>query len=389
MRKRGEPPRGVPGPLKRGPKPNKGESSEDVESQWSAKRASLAAERRERRLASLEQRLKDLAQGAQNADERAGRRLRALLVDLKLAEADDGENDEGDDEEMDVTVPEPVATQREPKPAPFGGRVRGSDPYASSSSDDESTDTEQDGLGSFDRGVKTLVDASTLSAARAESVHAALGRPRAELEEDRVDRQVAASAVADALAATREAAAAEAETKRLRDALDAVRLDLAEATSRASQAEGEAQTLRFALRGGGGKNADAKEDDRCASTEAREECTRALARAAQAEQALAGATTSARRLERERDALERGKDAIEDRRARAEREAASATAEARRVRADLESTTRRLEARAEKTAALEKRVAAQETELAELRQLLRAQREDIATAMRLVGEVTT
>ena len=113
---------------------------------------------------------------------------------------------------------------------------------------------------------------------------------------------------------------------------------------------------------------------------------RAYARAAAAEQELVSATSGARRAERERDALERAKDATEDRRARAEAAAATAQAEARRLRADLESVARRFESRETKTKALEKRCATQDAELAELRALLRAQREDIATAMRLVGE---
>ena len=78
------------GTAKRDPPPKREDTDDDVESRWSAKRAALAAERRERRLAALETRLLELSEGAQNADDRAGRRLRALLVDLKLAEAEDG-----------------------------------------------------------------------------------------------------------------------------------------------------------------------------------------------------------------------------------------------------------------------------------------------------------
>jgi hypothetical protein len=389
MRQHKPPPKEVSGPPRGTPSSKKDDPGDDVESQWSTKRASLAAERRSARFASLEQRLKDLSVGTQNADERAGRRLRALLVALKLATAGDGETDCGDDDVMDVMgVSETtVATRDESKPRPFGGKIRGSDPYASSSSDDESTDTDEDGLLSFDKGVKTLLGASTLSALRAESTHAALGRTRAELEEDRVDRQVAARAVADALAATKEAASLESETKRLRDALAVALRENTDAKARAVSLEQEAQSLRFALRGGGTKNQSLAEEERRLNLETREECARAWARAAAAEQSLVAATTSARRLERERDALERGKDACEDRRGRAERDAQKSVAELRRVSADLESATRRLEARNAKTCSLEKRNTEQERELTELRTLLDAQRQDIATAMRIVGEV--
>ena len=85
------------GTAKRDPPPKREDTDDDVESRWSAKRAALAAERRERRLAALETRLLELSEGAQNADDRAGRRLRALLVDLKLAEAEDGERDAPED----------------------------------------------------------------------------------------------------------------------------------------------------------------------------------------------------------------------------------------------------------------------------------------------------
>ena len=376
------------GTAKRDPPPNKQEGADDdVESRWSAKRAALAAERRERRLATLETRLMELSEGAEKADDRAGRRLRALLVDLKLAEAEDTERDAHDEdtETARATGSSDVEPTSKGKRSPFGGIVRGSDVYATSSDEDESDSDEE--LASFDRGVKSLSNSATLSAARAEAVHAALGRARAELEEDRVDRQVAARAVADAMAATREAASAETDARRLRESLDVARREQAEASSRAKQAEAEASTLRFALRGGGGRSSeDDAEEMRRASAEAREECARAYSRAAAAEQELVAATSSARRAERERDALERAKDATEDRRARAEAAAATAQAEARRLRADLESVARRFESRESKTKALEKRCAAQDAELAELRALLRAQREDIATAMRLVGE---
>ena len=85
------------GTAKRDPPPKREDTDDDVESRWSAKRAALAAERRERRLAALETRLLELSEGAQNADDRAGRRLRALLVDLKLAEVEDGERDVPED----------------------------------------------------------------------------------------------------------------------------------------------------------------------------------------------------------------------------------------------------------------------------------------------------
>ena len=377
------------GTAKRDPTPKQHDDDDDVESRWSAKRAALAAERRERRLATLETRLLELSEGAEKADDRAGRRLRALLVDLKLAEAEDNERgapEYTNDAQLRQTSSD-IEPTRKAKPSPFGGIVRGSDVYAtSSSSEDEASDSDE-GLGSFDRGAKSLVNSATLSAARAEAVHAALGRTRAELEEDRVDRQVAARAVADAMAATREAASAEKDARRLRQALDVARREHVEASSRASRAEAEASTLRFALRGGGGRSSEEDaEEARRASEQAREECARAYARAAAAEQELVSATSVARRAERERDALERAKDATEDRRARAEAAAATAQAEARRLRADLESVARRFESRETKTKALEKRCAAQDAELAELRATLRAQREDIATAMRLVGE---
>lgn len=371
------------GTAKRDPTPKQHDDDDDVESRWSAKRAALAAERRERRLATLETRLLELSEGAEKADDRAGRRLRALLVDLKLAEAED--NERGAPEytnDARATASSDIEPTRKAKPSPFGGIVRGSDVYATSSSEDEASEDE-----AFDRGAKSLVNSATLSAARAEAVHAALGRTRAELEEDRVDRQVAARAVADAMAATREAASAEKDARRLRQALDVARREHVEASSRASRAEAEASTLRFALRGGGGRSSEEDaEEARRASEQAREECARAYARAAAAEQELVSATSGARRAERERDALERAKDATEDRRARAEAAAATAQAEARRLRADLESVARRFESRESKTKALEKRCAAQDAELAELRATLRAQREDIATAMRLVGE---
>ena len=374
------------GTAKRDPTPKQHDDDDDVESRWSAKRAALAGERRERRLATLETRLLELSEGAEKADDRAGRRLRALLVDLKLAEAEDNERgapEYTNDAQLRQTSSD-IEPTRKAKPSPFGGIVRGSDVYATSSSED---DSEDEGLGSFDRGAKSLVNSATLSAARAEAVHAALGRTRAELEEDRVDRQVAARAVADAMAATREAASAEKDARRLRQALDVARREHVEASSRASRAEAEASTLRFALRGGGGRSSEEDaEEARRASEQAREECARAYARAAAAEQELVSATSGARRAERERDALERAKDATEDRRARAEAAAATAQAEARRLRADLESVARRFESRESKTKALEKRCAAQDAELAELRATLRAQREDIATAMRLVGE---
>lgn len=375
------------GTAKRDPTPKQHGDDDDVESRWSAKRAALAAERRERRLATLETRLLELSEGAEKADDRAGRRLRALLVDLKLAEAEDNEHGAPEHtNDVRATASSDIEPTRKAKPSPFGGIVRGSDVYATSSSEDEASDSDE-GLGSFDRGAKSLMHSATLSAARAEAVHAALGRTRAELEEDRVDRQVAARAVADAMAATREAASAEADARRLRQALDVARREHVEASSRASRAEAEASTLRFALRGGGGRNSEEDaEEARRASEQAREECARAYARAAAAEQELVSATSGARRAERERDALERAKDATEDRRARAEAAAATAQAEARRLRADLESVARRFESRESKTKALEKRCAAQDAELAELRALLRAQREDIATAMRLVGE---
>ena len=376
------------GTAKRDPTPKQHDDDDDVESRWSAKRAALAAERRERRLATLETRLLELSEGAEKADDRAGRRLRALLVDLKLAEAEDNERgapEYANDAQLRQTSSD-IEPTRKAKPSPFGGIVRGSDVYATSSSEDEASDSDE-GLGSFDRGAKSLVNSATLSAARAEAVHAALGRTRAELEEDRVDRQVAARAVADAMAATREAASAEKDARRLRQALDVARREHVEASSRASRAEAEASTLRFALRGGGGRSSEEDaEEARRASEQAREECARAYARAAAAEQELVSATSGARRAERERDALERAKDATEDRRARAEAAAATAQAEARRLRADLESVARRFESRESKTKALEKRCAAQDAELAELRATLRAQREDIATAMRLVGE---
>jgi hypothetical protein len=375
------------GTAKRDPTPKQHDDDDDVESRWSAKRAALAAERRERRLATLETRLLELSEGAEKADDRAGRRLRALLVDLKLAEAED--NERGAPEytnDARATASSDIEPTRKAKPSPFGGIVRGSDVYATSSSEDEASDSDE-GLGSFDRGAKSLVNSATLSAARAEAVHAALGRTRAELEEDRVDRQVAARAVADAMAATREAASAEKDARRLRQALDVARREHVEASSRASRAEAEASTLRFALRGGGGRSSEEDaEEARRASAQAREECARAYARAAAAEQELVSATSGARRAERERDALERAKDATEDRRARAEAAVATAQAEARRLRADLESVARRFESRETKTKALEKRCEAQDAELAELRATLRAQREDIATAMRLVGE---
>ena len=371
------------GTAKRDPTPKQHDDDDDVESRWSAKRAALAAERRERRLATLETRLLELSEGAEKADDRAGRRLRALLVDLKLAEAED--NERGAPEytnDARATASSDIEPTRKAKPSPFGGIVRGSDVYATSSSEDEASEDE-----AFDRGAKSLVNSATLSAARAEAVHAALGRTRAELEEDRVDRQVAARAVADAMAATREAASAEKDARRLRQALDVARREHVEASSRASRAEAEASTLRFALRGGGGRSSEEDaEEARRASEQAREECARAYARAAAAEQELVSATSGARRAERERDALERAKDATEDRRARAEAAAATAQAEARRLRADLESVARRFESRESKTKALEKRCEAQDAELAELRATLRAQREDIATAMRLVGE---
>ena len=191
------------GTAKRDPTPKQHGDDDDVESRWSAKRAALAAERRERRLATLETRLLELSEGAEKADDRAGRRLRALLVDLKLAEAED--NERGAPEHTNdarATASSDIEPTRKAKPSPFGGIVRGSDVYATSSSEDEASDSDE-GLGSFDRGAKSLVNSATLSAARAEAVHAALGRTRAELEEDRVDRQVAARAVADAMAATR------------------------------------------------------------------------------------------------------------------------------------------------------------------------------------------
>ena len=372
---------------RRDPTPQQKGTDADVESRWTAKKVSLAAERRQHRLRTLEKRLVQLSEGAEKADDRAGRRLRALLVDLRLAEADDTEcgAHEHTEDARATGSSEIEPTRKAKKQSPFGGIVRGSDVYATSSDEDESDSDEE--LASFDRGVKSLSNSATLSAARAEAVHAALGRARAELEEDRVDRQVAARAVADAMAATREAASAETDARRLRESLDVARREQAEASSRAKQAEAEASTLRFALRGGGGRSSeDDAEEMRRASAEAREECARAYSRAAAAEQELVAATSSARRAERERDALERAKDATEDRRARAEAAAATAQAEARRLRADLESFARRFDSREAKTKSLEKRCEAQDAELAELRALLRAQREDIATAVRLVGE---
>ena len=267
------------GTAKRDPTPKQHGDDDDVESRWSAKRAALAAERRERRLATLETRLLELSEGAEKADDRAGRRLRALLVDLKLAEAED--NERGAPEytnDARATASSDIEPTRKAKPSPFGGIVRGSDVYATSSSEDEASDSDE-GLASFDRGAKSLMHSATLSAARAEAVHAALGRTRAELEEDRVDRQVAARAVADAMAATREAASAEADARRLRQALDVARREHVEASSRASRAEAEASTLRFALRGGKGRSSEEDaEEARRASEQAREECARVRSR---------------------------------------------------------------------------------------------------------------
>ena len=375
---------------RRDPTPQQKGTDADVESRWTAKKVSLAAERRQHRLRTLEKRLVQLSEGAEKADDRAGRRLRALLVDLRLAEADDTEcgAHEHTEDARATGSSEIEPTRKAKKQSPFGGIVRGSDVYATSSDEDEASDSDEE-LASFDRGVKSLVNSATLSVARAEAVHAALARTRAELDEDRVDRQVAAQAVADAITAIREAASAESDARKLHASLDVARREQAEASSRAKQAEVEVATLRFALRGGGGRSSENDaEEMRRASAEAKEECGRAYTRAAAAEQELITATSTARRAERERDALERMKDATEDRRARAETAAATAQAENRRLRADLESFARRFESRESKTKALEKRCAAQDAELAELRALLRAQREDIATAVRLVGEET-